>query len=117
VCRDLAAKGHSVIGVDVSATLLRLARAADPEGCYGSADAAALPFIGKAFDLVVAYNSLMDVDDMPGTVHEAARVLRHFKGWGYSLEDYFIAFESAGLSVEALREPAVPEVTVAKHPK
>jgi ubiquinone/menaquinone biosynthesis C-methylase UbiE len=27
-------------------------------------------------DLVVAYNSLMDVDDMPTTVREAARILR-----------------------------------------
>jgi len=28
-----------------------------------------------SFDLVVAYNSLMDVEDMPTTVREAARVL------------------------------------------
>ncbi len=38
-------------------------------------DAAALPFEGAAFDLVVAFNSLMDVQDMPGAVSEAARVL------------------------------------------
>jgi SAM-dependent methyltransferase len=37
--------------------------------------AEALPFDDRAFDLVVAYNSLMDVDDMPVAVREAARVL------------------------------------------
>jgi SAM-dependent methyltransferase len=34
-----------------------------------------LPFEDASFDLVVAYNSLMDVDDLPGVVLEAARVL------------------------------------------
>jgi SAM-dependent methyltransferase len=28
-----------------------------------------------SFDVVIAYNSLMDVDDMPGVVREAGRVL------------------------------------------
>src|SRR5215510_10561988 len=40
-----------------------------------SADASALPFGDAAFDLVVAYNSLMDVEDLPGSVWEAERVL------------------------------------------
>ena len=35
----------------------------------------ALPFDDRSFDLVVAYNSLMDFDDMPGAVSEAGRVL------------------------------------------
>jgi SAM-dependent methyltransferase len=39
------------------------------------ADAAALPFAPGQFALVVAYNSLMDMDDLPGAVREAARVL------------------------------------------
>ena len=48
---------------------------ADPEGSYLLADAAALPFADSLFDLVVAYNSLMDMDDMAGVVAEAARVM------------------------------------------
>jgi SAM-dependent methyltransferase len=40
------------------------------------ADGASLPFPAASFDLVVAYNSLMDVSDMPAVVAEAARVLR-----------------------------------------
>ena len=75
VTRDLAARGHRVVSVDAAPTLLQAARDVDPGGRYELADAAALPFEDGAFDLVVAYNSLMDVDDMPGAVREAARVL------------------------------------------
>ena len=39
------------------------------------ADAARLPFPDEAFDLVVAYMSLHDIDEMPQAVAEAARVL------------------------------------------
>jgi SAM-dependent methyltransferase len=75
VTRDLKARGHDVVAVDASPSLLRLAREADPEGEYVLADAARLPFEDGSFDLVVAFNSLMDIDDMPGAVAEAARVL------------------------------------------
>jgi ubiquinone/menaquinone biosynthesis C-methylase UbiE len=75
VARDLAARGHRVTGLDASPTLLRAAAQADPAGRYVEGLAEALPFEDGAFDLVVAYNSLMDVDDMPAAVSEAARVL------------------------------------------
>lgn len=75
VARDLAARGHSVVGIDASPTLVGLAREADPDGEYLVGDAAALPFEDASFDLVIAYNVLMDVDDMAGAVGEAARVL------------------------------------------
>jgi ubiquinone/menaquinone biosynthesis C-methylase UbiE len=75
VARDLAARGHRVTGLDASPTLLRAAAEADPAGRYVVGPAEALPFEDGAFDLVVAYNSLMDVADMPAAVREAARVL------------------------------------------
>jgi SAM-dependent methyltransferase len=75
VSRDLHARGYRTVGIDVSETLVALAREADPGGEYVVADAAALPFEDGAFDLVVAYNSLMVVDDLAATVAEAARVL------------------------------------------
>jgi SAM-dependent methyltransferase len=75
VARDLKARGHTVSGIDVAPTMIRLAREADPGGEYAVADAADLPFADATFDLVVAFNSLMDMDDMPGAVREAARVL------------------------------------------
>jgi ubiquinone/menaquinone biosynthesis C-methylase UbiE len=75
VVRDLAARGHRVVGLDRSPALLRHASAALAEARYVRADAAVLPFRDADFDLVVAYNSLGDVEDMPGTVREAGRVL------------------------------------------
>jgi SAM-dependent methyltransferase len=76
VSRDLAARGHRVTGIDASPTLLAAAAAAHPGGDYRVAAAEALPFAPASFDLVVAYNVLMDVADMPRAVAEAARVLR-----------------------------------------
>jgi ubiquinone/menaquinone biosynthesis C-methylase UbiE len=75
VARDLRTAGHAVVGVDASPTLVAAARQADPDGDYRVGDAAALPSEDGAVDLVVAYNSLMDVDDLPGSVAEASRVL------------------------------------------
>lgn len=75
VARDLARRGHRVVAVERSPTLVRAAAAADPAGAYLLGDALRLPFDDGAFDAVVAYNSLMDVRDMPAAVREAARVL------------------------------------------
>ena len=76
VTRDLRARGYEVTGLDVAPTLVGAARDADPSGTYVVGDAAALPFGDASFDLVVSYNSLIDVDDMPAAVAEAGRVLR-----------------------------------------
>ncbi|HKB18983.1 MAG TPA: class I SAM-dependent methyltransferase [Candidatus Dormibacteraeota bacterium] len=76
VTRDLARRGYRVVAVDATRELIKLARDADRTHTYLRCDAAALPFAAAAFDLVVLYNSLMDVDDMEGSVREAARVLR-----------------------------------------
>jgi SAM-dependent methyltransferase len=75
IARDLAARGHRVVGIDAAPSLLRLAREADPDGDYVLADAGRLPFEDATFGLAVAFNSLMDIDDMPGAINEAGRVL------------------------------------------
>jgi SAM-dependent methyltransferase len=75
VTRDLVARGHRVTGLDASPTLVQAAAEADPDSRYAEGAAEALPFDEHAFDLVVAYNTLMDVVDMPAAVREAARVL------------------------------------------
>jgi SAM-dependent methyltransferase len=75
VVRDLTTRGHRVVGLDASPTLLGHAREADPSGRYVLADAARVPFADDAIDLVVAYNSLMDIEHMEAAVREAARVL------------------------------------------
>lgn len=75
VARDLKGRGHHVIGIDTSPTLVHLAQQADRAGEYLVGDAAALPFEDAHFDLVVAFNTLMDFDDMPSAIRETARVL------------------------------------------
>jgi SAM-dependent methyltransferase len=73
--RDLAALGHRVVGLDASPTLIELARAAAPALPFKLADAAALPCEDGSADLAVLFMSLQDIDDMPGALGEAARVL------------------------------------------
>jgi SAM-dependent methyltransferase len=75
VSRDLRQLGHRVTGVDGSETMVEAALAADPDGEYLVADAGALPFANGHADLVVAFMSLMDVDEMPTALREVARVL------------------------------------------
>jgi SAM-dependent methyltransferase len=76
VTRDLAARAYDVTGVDAAAALVDAARAEDPRRDYVVARAEELPFGDGSFELVVAYNSLMDVDEMPDAVAEIGRVLR-----------------------------------------
>ncbi len=132
VVRDLADRGFSVTGIDIAPSLVAAAEAADARCAFVVGDAAALPFPDAAFDVVVAYNSLVDVEDMRAAVSEAGRVLRpgghfcvcvphpfseagdrdgirfRFASRRYPLEAYSRALEDAGLALEALREPPLP---------
>jgi SAM-dependent methyltransferase len=73
--RALVRHGHRVTGVDVSPTLAKLAQEAGGYDAVIGASAASLPFSDGSFDLVLAFMSLQDMDDMPAAVLEAARVL------------------------------------------
>jgi ubiquinone/menaquinone biosynthesis C-methylase UbiE len=70
--RQLLRLGHRVVGVDSSPGMVALASESQDAVV---ADAAALPFEDGAFDLVTAFMSLQDMDDMAGAVRETARVL------------------------------------------
>jgi SAM-dependent methyltransferase len=73
--RDLRALGHQVVSLDASAKMATAARAKDG-GATTVADAARLPFKSGTTDCAIAFMSLQDIDDMPGAVTEAARILR-----------------------------------------
>ena len=158
--RDLKALGHHVIAVDASPTMIAAALEADPEIEAVVGDAAALPFANAAFDCVIAFMSLQDVDDLDGALRETARVLQPagrlclavvhplssagrfesddldapftiresylepsfyadnvvrdgleitFVSAHRPLETYAAALSSAGLLIEQIREPALPE--------
>jgi SAM-dependent methyltransferase len=72
VGRALIPLGHRVVGVDASRGMVALA-AESQEAVV--ADAAALPFEDGAFDLAVAFMSLMDMDDSDAAIREVGRVL------------------------------------------
>jgi SAM-dependent methyltransferase len=67
--------GHHVVGIDASPTMLAAANDADPDIETHLADAAALPFANGDFDLVIAFMSLQDIQNLAGAVREASRVL------------------------------------------
>jgi SAM-dependent methyltransferase len=69
---ELVRLGHDVVGVDSSPRMVELTQ---EHHAAVVADATALPFADESFDLVVAYMSLMNMDDLDGAVREAARVL------------------------------------------
>src|SRR5204863_512976 len=73
--RDLRAVGHHVVSLDASTTMATAARAMDRQAT-AVADAAHLPIQSGAADCAVAFMSLQDIDDMPGAVTEAARILK-----------------------------------------
>jgi ubiquinone/menaquinone biosynthesis C-methylase UbiE len=73
--RDLEARGHRVVALDASASMVAAAREADPEIETLLGDAADLPFPDGHADLAIAFMSLQDIDDAAGAIREAARVL------------------------------------------
>jgi len=91
VARYLADQGARVVGVDLSAKLLEMARrreTAEPRGvAYLHADAQRLasqppaalaPFL--PFDGVICFMALMDIPDLPATLQSVASILRS-GGW------------------------------------
>jgi SAM-dependent methyltransferase len=76
VTRDLVARGHDVVALDPAPTLVRAAAEEDPVRRYAIADGLCLPFPEDRFGVVVTYNVLQNVADLPGAVQEMSRVLR-----------------------------------------
>lgn len=85
LARQLADRGAHVVGVDISARLLAIARRyeeTNPRGIeYVRADAQNLDErLSGLFDGVVCFMALMDIPDLAPTIHGIARILRP-GGW------------------------------------
>ncbi|MBI2723938.1 MAG: class I SAM-dependent methyltransferase [Chloroflexi bacterium] len=74
-CRMLRERDAETVGLDFTAGMVTVARDRDPGGRYVLGDAAALPFAGRTFDLVVSYITLVDIPDFRSAISESARVL------------------------------------------
>jgi ubiquinone/menaquinone biosynthesis C-methylase UbiE len=77
-CRMLAARGASVLGVDLQPEFIRHAQAqASPNETYLLGDIEELADVPDSeFDLAVSYISLVDVADQRAAMHQAYRVLK-----------------------------------------
>jgi SAM-dependent methyltransferase len=76
ISRELTACGFQVTAVDPVSQFVGAAIEAQSARNYAVASATELPFENAKFDLVVAYNVLMDVDDVPSALKEFRRVIR-----------------------------------------
>ena len=76
VARELINCGYRVTAVDPVPELVEAAIQARSAHHYAIAGATDLPFEDSSFDLVVAYNVLMDVEDVPAALKEIRRVMR-----------------------------------------
>src|SRR5687768_9884691 len=87
--RELARRGAHVIGVDISAALLGIARTREMKYplhvSYIQADAASLALEDTMFDCVTCSFGLSDIDDLEGAVATVARVLRPGGFFAFSL--------------------------------
>jgi ubiquinone/menaquinone biosynthesis C-methylase UbiE len=75
LARELMKRGHRVIGIDASPTLVEAARNGNPSVHALPADAARLPLDDASVDSAVAFMALQSVGDLEGAINEAARVL------------------------------------------
>jgi SAM-dependent methyltransferase len=75
VGRGLIDRGHRVVALDSSFVLARAASHHEVPQPAVVADAAVLPLRAGCADVVVAFMSLHDVDDLVGAISEAARLL------------------------------------------
>lgn len=85
VSRYLADRGADVVGIDLSAKLLRIAlrhEETEPRGIeYLQANVHNLESVGDgSFDGVICFMALMDIPDMAATLRAVARILRP-GGW------------------------------------
>jgi ubiquinone/menaquinone biosynthesis C-methylase UbiE len=76
ISRELKALGYKVTALDPVPAMVVAAREAHSAIDYAIAPGTDLPFEAASFDLAVAYNVLMDVEDVPATMNEIRRVLR-----------------------------------------
>ncbi|WP_263411204.1 class I SAM-dependent methyltransferase [Terriglobus tenax] len=74
-CRKLQSLGIATTGIDPTEALLTEARRRNPSGTYTNAAAEQLPFADGAFDLVVSYLSLIDMELYEKAIAEMTRVL------------------------------------------
>jgi SAM-dependent methyltransferase len=106
VTRDLNDRGHTVVAIDGSVSLLGHAAQSDAVSRYVLSDAASLPLATGSFDQAIAYNSLMDMDNLQGAIAEVGRVLE--RGATFSICITHPLFDAA----TPVGQPEQPELLI-----
>lgn len=75
-CRKLAELNIEAVGIDPVEAMVLEARRRHPAGTYHVGFAEALPYEDAAFDLVVSYLTLIDIDFLDQAAAEMARVVK-----------------------------------------
>jgi len=135
VARDLVARAHRIVGIDISSSLLRHAKEADATGRYVIGDVGEIGrvlepgsrlaisvthplsdsgrFSGREPDApFVIEGSYLGTRRFEGTFERNGLTMT-FRGWCHPLEEYVRALEDAGLVVERVREPAASDAALA----
>ena len=102
------ARGAAVTGVDVSAVMIDMARAAHPGVSFEVAEVTALPFPDAAFDVVLCNFALGHFPEPEAAVAECMRVLRAGGRLAFSWWDQPARQRVQGLFREAIAELALP---------
>lgn len=87
IARELARRGNEVVGVDLSAELLMIARAGDDDRItYLCADACTTDWWDRMpFDGVVSSMALMDIDNLDGAISTAAATTQRGSWFTWSI--------------------------------
>ena len=115
VAVQAAARGATVIGVDVSEAMIALARRLHPDLVFRRGDAEALAFEDAAFDAVVANFLLLHLGRPERALDELARVLAPGGRIALTVWDLPEHARSVGVLVDALAEAGAgppPELPV-----
>lgn len=72
----LSQKTKFIVGIDMSAEMLQIAKKRMTGAALVQADADHLPFVGESFDVIVSVTLLQNMPNPALTVREFARVLR-----------------------------------------
>jgi SAM-dependent methyltransferase len=104
VAAACAARGADVVGVDVAAEMVSLARRLHPELEFRQADAERLPFAGGSFDAVLASFLILHVGRPEQVAAELPRVLRPGTKLALSTWDLPERARLLGVLVDAVAE-------------
>jgi SAM-dependent methyltransferase len=103
--RLLAGKGAKATGIDLSKKLIAsaiLQEEKDPQGIdYFVLDSTDLSrFEAESFDLVTCFMALMDIQDLPGTIGEIARVMKNDGRFVFSITHPCFEYNSGSQELE-----------------